>query len=112
VDGARYRVRDRRRPGPWSLDGAARYGEGRPGWLSAWEDFRIEAEEYRELDDDRVLVLVVFDGRGKTSGLEIGETRSKGASLFHVRNGKVTKSVQYWDRERALADLGLAREAS
>jgi hypothetical protein len=84
-------------PGRWT--GRPDIAKGIRGWLSAWEDFRVEEEEYRELDDERVLLLVVFDGSGKTSGLEIGETRSQGASLFRVRNGKVTKSVQYWDRE-------------
>ena len=43
----------------------------RRGWLSAWEDFRVEPEEYRELDDERVLVLSHFRGRGKTSGLDV-----------------------------------------
>jgi ketosteroid isomerase-like protein len=66
---------------------------------------------YRELDGERVLVLTHYSGRGKTSGLELGQVRSKGATLFHVRGGKVTRIVHYWDRERALADLGLAREA-
>ena len=81
------------------------------GWLSAWEDFSIDAQEYRELDDERVLVLARYAGRGKTSGLELGQMHANGATLFHIRDGKVTRHVFYLNRERALADLGLAPEA-
>jgi ketosteroid isomerase-like protein len=75
--------------------------------LSAWQDFREEAEGYRELDDERVLVLIDWRGRGKTSGLQLEQMRAKGADLVHVRDGKVTRLVTYLDRERALTDLGL-----
>jgi ketosteroid isomerase-like protein len=86
--------------------------EGTREWLSAWEDFRVEAEEYRELDGERVLVHVNRRGRGKTSGLELGELQTRAATLFHVHDGKVIRLVVYWDRKRTLADLGLAPEAS
>jgi ketosteroid isomerase-like protein len=81
--------------------------EGSRDWLDAWEGFRLEADEFRELDDERVLTLDQLSGRGKTSGLELGHMQAKGATLWHVRDGKVTKLVIYWDRDRALADLGL-----
>jgi ketosteroid isomerase-like protein len=80
------------------------------GMLDAWEEFRVEAEEYRELDGERVLVLIRRRGRGKTSGLELGQFQTPGATLVHVRDGKLTRFVNYYDRERALADLGPASE--
>jgi ketosteroid isomerase-like protein len=96
-------------PGRWKG-----FAEMAAGWgevLSAWEDLRAEAEEYRELDAERVLALIHNRGRGKTSGLELGPMHGRAANLFELRGGKVTRMVIYWDRERALADLGLAAEA-
>ena len=94
-------------PAAGSWDGLAGMAEGWREWLGAWEELRVEADEYRELDDERVLVLVHWSGRGKTSGLELGPMRTKGASLFHVRDGKVTRLVLYLDRELGLEELGL-----
>jgi ketosteroid isomerase-like protein len=84
--------------------------EGARDRLSAWEDVRVQADEYRELDGERVLVLTDYSGRGKASGLELGQMRSEGAHLFHVRAGKVMRIVTYWDRDRAFDELGLAPE--
>jgi hypothetical protein len=82
--------------------------ERRDEFLSAWDGFRLKVDEYRELDDERVLVLVrAGGGRGRTSGAELGGHGGGGASLFHVRDGRVTRLVIYLERDRALADLGL-----
>jgi len=97
-------------PDTGSWRGLTGMAEAFRNFLSAWEEFRVEAEQYRELDAGRVLVLFRFTGRGKTSGLEAGRIRTTGAQLFHVRGGRVTRLVQYWDREHAFADLGLASE--
>jgi ketosteroid isomerase-like protein len=92
-------------PGSWmGLDGMA---EAARGIFDAWTGYRVEALEYRELTGDRVLVFTRMSGRGKASGLELEEMRTQGATVFHIRDGKVTRHVYYWDRERALADLGL-----
>jgi ketosteroid isomerase-like protein len=91
--------------GAWM--GLARMREGLLDFLSAWDEFSSVPEEFRELDDDRVLVLVQFSGRGRTSGLEADQMRSKAAGVFHVHRGSVTRIVLYFDRDRALADLGL-----
>jgi ketosteroid isomerase-like protein len=89
-------------PGKWT--GVAGMADGWRTWLGAWEEFHQEADKYLVVDDERVLVFFAFSGRGKTSGLALG---SKGAGLFHVRDGRVTRFVGYFDRDRALADLGL-----
>jgi ketosteroid isomerase-like protein len=76
-------------------------------FLGSWEDWRIVVEEYRELDDERVLVLVHNSGRGKRSGLEVGQIAANAANLLHIRDGRVVRLVTYADRESALTDLGL-----
>ena len=95
-------------PEPVSGRGLAGLARAWGAWVSAWEDLRVEVEEYRALDDDRVLVLARKSGRGKQSGLEIEDMHGKGAVICHVGGGKVTRMVMYYDRENALADLGLS----
>jgi ketosteroid isomerase-like protein len=96
--------------GTWS--GLARMADGMRQLLTAWEDFYALADEYREIDHERVLVLVHVGGRGKTSGLELqaANTTRRGAHVFRIRNGRVTRLAIYFDRDRAFADLGLAPE--
>lgn len=102
-----YVVADGPSPGSW---------KGRAGMVASfrdnligWKDLRTEVDEYVELDDERVLVLTRSTAHGKAGGLVVGQMRTKGAALYHVRAGKVTRLVYYWDRERALADVGLSR---
>jgi ketosteroid isomerase-like protein len=95
-------------PAPDRRTGLAEMKAGYREFLHEWEDLRFEAEECRELDADRVLVLGQYSGRGKRSGLEVGQTRTRSAAVLHIRDARVTRLVLYWDRQRALADLGLA----
>ncbi len=95
-------------PGRWR--GWTGMAESWRDFLSAWDRFHPRADEYRQVDDGRVLVLHHFGGRGKRSGLDLRQTRARGAGLFHIRDGKVTRLVAYWDPDRALADLDLAPE--
>jgi ketosteroid isomerase-like protein len=100
-----YEIVDGPTPGRWK--GVSAMNAAWREFASAWEDFRAENDELRELDGERVFGIGHFSARGKTSGLEIGQMRTRGAVLFHIREGKVTRLVLYWDREHALADLGL-----
>jgi ketosteroid isomerase-like protein len=98
-------------PLPVKLTGTAQMADAWRDFLDAWESVRTEVEEYRELPDgEHVLALVSAAARGKRSGLDLTELRWKGAQLFQIREGKVTRLVNYTDRAHALADLGLAAE--
>jgi hypothetical protein len=107
VDAPRDGVCDRRRARTRPLDGAGRIGEAWRDILGVWDDLCIEPEAYREIDGDRILVFITATGRGKTSGMAVEQMRAKGAHLLRLRDGKVVSLIFYWDRERALADLGL-----
>jgi ketosteroid isomerase-like protein len=88
--------------------GLAGMAQGFRDFLSTWADYRVQADEYRELDAERVLVLGhASSGRAKTSGVDIRRMRTNWATLLHVRGGKVTRLVVYPYADRALADLGL-----
>jgi len=89
--------------------GVAGMAEIWDNWLSTWTDFHADADGYHEVDGERVLVLLSYSGRGNPGGLEVMPIQ--GASLFHIRDGKVTRLILYLDRDRALADVGLAPEA-
>ena len=71
-------------------------------WLSGWEHWRAEADEYLEMGD-YVVVLATYRGRGKGSGIEIVQ---EGAHVFKLRDGKVVRLEIFASRERALAWVG------
>ncbi len=98
-------VADGPSPGLWT--GLAGMWEGWREILSPWEDWRAEKIECLELDGERVLALIDFSGRGKSSGLDVSQMSGKGANVFQIRGSKVVKLSAYWDRDRALADLSL-----
>ena len=98
-------VADGPEKGTWTgHDGMA---AGWRGFLGAWGDYRVTADDYRELEGERVLVLMQHGGHGRASGLGDEHLKTEGANVLHIRDGKVVRLVLYWHRDRALADLGL-----
>ena len=73
-------------------------------WLSPWEDWRCEAEEYLE-HGDHVVVLTRDRGRGKGSGAIVD---TKGAHLWTMRDGKAIRLEVFADPARALAAAGIS----
>ena len=86
-------------PGTWK--GRAAMSSAWREALSAFDGLSAEAEEIRELDSTRVLVLTTNrTGRGKASKVELGSMRTRGANVFEIRDGLVTRLTLYWDRAR------------
>ena len=92
--------------GSWK--GVAAMAEAWATQLRAWQGLRAVPEEFRELDGERVLVLMKNEGRGRGSGFDLSEISTKAANIFTVRDGRVVSLSIYPDRSRALADVGLA----
>lgn len=69
-----YVVADGPDPGSWT--GLAGLAAAAREHIWPWADVRLDAEEYRELDDERVLASHVATGRAKRSGLELPSTGS------------------------------------
>jgi ketosteroid isomerase-like protein len=96
-------------PGRWT--GVREMGAAWGDFLRNWKDVRVaRVDEYRTLDDERVLVLLRFTGRGRSSGLDIRDLWPQAASIFTIRDGKVTRLAIYLDAAAALADSGLPAE--
>jgi ketosteroid isomerase-like protein len=100
-----FAVEDGLSPGRWT--GRAGMADAMRNLLSAWRNLSVEADEYRELEGERVLVLHRYIASGKTSGLELREMQANAAGLFHLSDHKVTKLAIYFDRSSALADAGV-----
>ena len=64
------------------LTGLPKIAEAWRGFLSTWEDARVVVDDYREFDDERVLVFLHYGGRGKTSGLEPGKSGRRSHACF------------------------------
>lgn len=94
-------------PAPGRFKGVAAAGAAWGSTIDGFAEFRAIPEEIRALDDERVLVFTQNTGRGRRSGLELGEMVTRGANVIHFRDGKVIRLDAYFDRDLALRELGL-----
>jgi ketosteroid isomerase-like protein len=70
-----------------------------------WEELNFEPERVIDVDDERVMVLVRVDARGKGSGARV---ELMNAHEFTVRDGVLVRFKVYSDRDEALKAAGLA----
>lgn len=76
--------------------------------FEGFEDFRIEAQEIHDVDDDRVLAIVRIRATGNLSGLKLD---NPGGHLYWFRDGMVVKVKLYLDPAEARKAAGLSAKA-
>lgn len=74
-------------------------------WLSGWERWRCEAEDFLA-SDDRVVVFTRYRG-GSRDGMEL---ETPAAHVWTMRDGVGARLDVYLDRERALRAAGLGSD--
>lgn len=72
-------------------------------WMSAWQECRIEADEFHPAGD-RVVAFVSVHARGKGSAMDL---EMKNAHVWTMRDGQAMAIRAYSDRARALREVGL-----
>jgi ketosteroid isomerase-like protein len=72
--------------------------------LEAWDERRLEPQEFLHVDD-LVVVLLHEYRRGRGSGVELEDDT---AVVFTVRDGRVVRIQGYMDRDAALSAAGLS----
>jgi ketosteroid isomerase-like protein len=77
--------------------------------FDAWESYRLEPEEVRDVGGDRVVAIVREVARGRSSGLEV---ESRWGYLITVRDGLITRVEAYRDADRALEAAETATKES
>lgn len=75
------------------------------GWVSAWEDWREQIDEVRDLGD-RVMVISTQRGRGKGTGVAVSY---RYAALYEVRDGEISGMGLYSGPDEALKAAGLSK---
>jgi ketosteroid isomerase-like protein len=86
--------------------------QGREAMLKfLWEDIpqvtegsRIIPEEFTDLGHDRVLLVALYKGRGRSSHAEVDQ---RIASVYEIRDGMVASVRDYESRDEALEAAGL-----
>jgi ketosteroid isomerase-like protein len=73
-------------------------------WLAAFDEWREEIEEMRDLGS-QVCVVSTQHGRGKDSGIE---TETRYAVLYEVHGSQITRMTLYPGPAEALAAVGLS----
>jgi hypothetical protein len=72
-------------------------------WREAWEDITVRVERIEDLDD-RIVAFLIFDGRGRGSGVEVSLRVGHVATVTEGRLSKLV-SIGGWDETLEAAGL-------
>ena len=89
--------------------GAYRGAQGFREWLASWgemfgEEWESSVKQARAIDHEQVLVTGLMKARGLRGGVPVEQGFWV---VMRVRDGKVTRSAVYTDRDQALEAAGL-----
>jgi ketosteroid isomerase-like protein len=70
----------------------------------AWDEWNPSFEEVIDVDPETVLIVTLVRGRGKGSGVPV---EARGASLWSVRDGKISHAKLFQSKAEALEAIGL-----
>jgi ketosteroid isomerase-like protein len=88
-----------------ALPGRERLRAGLESLFESWEHYRLEPEEVRDVDDDRVFALLREVARGRASGVEV---TSRWGYVITVRDGKLARVEAYRNPAAAREAVGLS----
>ena len=91
-------------PAPRSARGREEMREMFGEFDAAWAEHKTEPQEFRTLDDERVLVFSVERFKGR-DGITVD---APGAAIVTVRDGKIAEWQAFWDRQSAIEAAGLS----
>ena len=74
-------------------------------WWDSFEGLHAEVEEYIDASDERVFTWIRWTGRGRASGVDADWHL---AIIYTMRDGKIVRAEEYFNREKALEAAGLS----
>lgn len=89
-----------------SFRGAVGFSEWLIDMSDAWESWEFRLERATEIDDDRVLVVAVFNALSRHAGAPVDQRQGW---VVTVHEGKVTRTETYSSPEDALRSVGLQK---
>jgi uncharacterized protein len=74
-------------------------------WIENFEGFRVVVDELLDIGHDRAIAVQRIMGRARLSGIE---TQVRYAVVYTLRNGKIVRGREYFEKSEALKAVGLA----